>query len=197
MGFVEPMHDRAFYNTVGLAAAAIVLVSFGIGYLGASLAPHPVAAAPNGGSTGAAGGAPEVIYLTINANPDTGLPQYTPANFSVPLGVVHFVITNYDTGDLWSGCTCQVTGTVGNVEQVNGASLSSVSNTDVSHTFTVPALGVNVLVPGMSTVSFAISFSTPGYVHWLCNVPCGAGDNPSTSDPMGDAGYMAGTITVG
>ena len=189
------MEDRTFYNTMGLAAAAIVLVSFGIGYFGATMAPHASAASPST-SPSTPSGAATVIYLTINANPDTGFPQYTPANFTVPLGVVHFVITNYDVGDNWTGCPCQVTGTVGNVETVNGVSLSEVPNSDMSHTFTIPSIGENVLVPGMSTVSFDVQFTSSGYITWLCNAPCGAGDNAATSDPMGEAGYMAGTITV-
>jgi hypothetical protein len=190
------MEDRTFFNSVALVAAAIVLVSFGVGYLGSALAPRATPSGPGTGTAAPGSGAPTVIYLTINANPITGTPQYTPANFTVPRGTVQFVITNYDVGDNWSGCTCRVSGTVGNVEQINGVTYSEVPSSDVSHTFTIPSLGENVAVPGESTVTFAIQFTSGGYFTWLCNAPCGAGDNPATTDPMGEAGFMAGTITV-
>lgn len=155
-------------------------------------APGAPASGPQSG--GSAAPVPGNMYLTIQINPVTGWPQYTPANFTVPTGEVYFTITNYDVPANFTGCQCNVTGTVGNVENVNGTAYSLVNNSNVAHTFDIPTLGVNVLSPGMSTVTFELDLTQPGTYTWLCEMPCGA--DGMTGPPMGIPGYMTGTMTV-
>jgi heme/copper-type cytochrome/quinol oxidase subunit 2 len=188
------VEDQRFYNLIALAAAVIVIGAFGIGYLGSSLEARGTPVAP----PSATGTAPApTIYLTINLNPLTGMPQYTPANFSVPRGLVNFVLTDYDSVMSWPGCTCNVTGTVNDIELLNNTPVSAIPASNVAHTFTIYALGLMVLSPGMSTITFAVDFDETGAFPWECVAPCGTGGVPFTTPPMGSAGYMSGTVTVG
>lgn len=148
---------------------------------------------PTGGG-GATRSNPANMYITIEINPVNGEPQFSPANFSVPMGYVEFTIVNMDGPANYSGCPCNVTGTVGNAEQVDGASYSQVPNSNVGHTFDVPSLGINVLDPGQSTITFELDLTAPGSYPWFCETPCGA--NGFTGPPMGVPGYMDGTMTV-
>lgn len=184
------MRDPEWFGSVALVAALLVVL---VG--GAAL----MSQAPSGASTtpSAASGAPTVGYLnlTIVINATNGLPQYTPANFSVPRGEVKVTIIDQDLAEAWSTCPCLVTGTVGNSESVNGSlPVSSVPTFNVAHTFTVPSLGVNVYSPGGSTVSFTLSLNQAGQFDWFCEAPCGS--DGLTGAPMGIPGFMAGTLSV-
>ncbi len=57
------------------------------------------------------------------------------------------------------------------------------------HTFTVPSLGLNVMVPPMGSITQSIVAKTAGTYTWYCSVPCG-------SWVMTHDGYMKGTFTV-
>lgn len=180
------MKDQTFYNLVaaGLAFGVMVLLvvwAAASATADASPAPAPLAA-------------PAHMYLTVQINPETGWPQYSPANFTVPAGAVIFTIVDYDSPMNWTGCACNVTGTVGGTETVNGTSLSVVPNANVAHTFSIPSLHLNVLSPGMSTVTFTADLTHAGTFTWYCETPCGT--NGYTGGPMGTPGYMTGTITV-
>lgn len=188
------MEDRKFFNWVALVAVAVVVGAFALGYVGSALSnPTSSAATPSGSSASV----PTTVYLTISFDPVTGWPQYSPANFSVGTGVVSFVITDRDVPADWTGCPCAVSGTVGGTEQVNGTTYSQVPATNVAHTFSIPSQGINVYVPGYATVSFQLDFTTAGSLQWLCLAPCGSDvSSPYGTPPMGDPGFMAGTITV-
>jgi plastocyanin len=179
--------DQEYYNLVagGMAFGVVLLV----------VVWTAVAAAANtGGSTAAQSSGPTYMYLTIQLNPETGTPQYSPANFTVPAGNVIFTIADYDSAVNWSGCPCNVSGTVGNTETVNGTSYSEVPNSNVAHTFTIPSLHVNVLSPGSSVLTFELDLTQPGTYTWYCEMPCGA--DGFSGDPMGEPGFMTGTMTV-
>ncbi len=181
------MKDQTYYNLVagGLALGVVVLL---VVWTGLTV----------GAGTGTASGsssppAPAHMYLTVQINPVTGTPQYSPANFTVPAGEVIFTIIDYDSPMAWSACPCNVSGTVGGTETVNGTSLTAVPNTNAAHTFTITSLNVNVVSPGSSTTTFTLQLS-PGTYHWVCLAPCGA--NGYSGAPMGVPGWMAGTMTV-
>jgi plastocyanin len=77
----------------------------------------------------------------------------------------------------------------------------TVYNQDSSpHSFTVPALGLNVIVPGAKaqglegTITFSFTASKPGTYHWKCILPCDNGG--ANAWAMTHDGYMAGTITI-
>ena len=137
-----------------------------------------------------------MVTLEIQVNATTGWPQYTPANFSVHVGAVEVTIVDHDSPMAWPGCSCKVTGTTGGVESVNGTAVGTVSETNVAHTLTIGALGLNVLSPGASSVSFSFEVTEAGTYEWNCLAPCGAGTDPYDSPPMGVPGYMTGTLTV-
>ena len=179
------MHDSEWFGKVALLAALSVVIAGGI------------AIGSEGTTSGASPPSFAVSYLnlSIDINATTGWPQYTPANFSVPSGEVFVSITDNDVPASWSGCLCNVTGTQGNVESINGsAPVSLVDGQVVAHTFTVPSLGINVLSPAQSTVTFTLWLNQTGAFTWQCDDPCGA--DGYTGAPMGLPGYMSGTFTV-
>lgn len=69
-------------------------------------------------------------------------------------------------------------------------SVTIVNKSQVPHSFTSSALGVNVTVPpGPSTVHFTIDPKKPGKLAWRCTFPCGAW-------VMAHVGYMQGFVDV-
>ncbi|MFI5418747.1 MAG: hypothetical protein ACHQ2Y_07640 [Candidatus Lutacidiplasmatales archaeon] len=136
------------------------------------------------------------VNLTIDINATNGWPQYTPANFTVPVGQVDFTIVDNDLPINWSGCPCPVEGTLGHVETINGSAVRIVPQANVAHSFSVPDLGIQVYTPGLSTVTFSVDVTHAGKFFWVCTVPCGTGADPYNSPPMGTPGFMAGTMTV-
>ncbi len=193
------MRDQAFYNAAAAMAAVVVVASFIAGAYGGHLS---APAQSSGGAVGA--GAPDYVYLSINANPalaPAGADQYEPANISVPAHtLLVFVITNYDSGENpVSGVYAQVSGTVGDVEFLNGSSVGvgAVPPDQVAHTFSFvagPYAGFNVAIPAAggsspSIVQFGTYFNTTGQFTWNCMAPC---------DPwsMNTPGFMTGTVTV-
>ena len=178
------MRDQGFYNLVATLAAVVAI--------------SVVTAVPGFSSSGSAPAAGAArtsrVNLTVSLNGMTGWPQFVPANFSVPVGPVVITIVDQDAPMSWPACSCRVAGTVGGFERVNGTAESQVSDSNVAHTFTVPSLGLNVLSPGASTVTFTIDLPHAGSFPWFCEAPCGS--NGYEGPPMGVPGYMTGTITV-
>lgn len=142
--------------------------------------------------------------------------------FKVPAGArVNVTIFGYD------GCTPlrnpfwgKVTGTIGNVEFLNGKPtpvLNSWGSCAVAHTFSIPGIGLNVPVASPTTlaannnlcgtspctsgphttVTFSfIAPSTPGAYFWQCRIPCGLGYLDGFGGPMQTIGYMTGQMEV-
>lgn len=189
------MNDQQWFNRVALLAGVLVVVGGGFALIAG--APAPVAAPPSASA--------DYLYLTIAFNPVTGMDEYFPANFSVPVGVpVVVTITNYDNGtNLISPTFGQVAGVFGNEATVwsNGSSIpvtyASQPITNVAHTFTIQQTGehLNVPVPpagptGLPTVvEFTTEFNVTGEFTWMCMAPC---DSTSMQTP----GLMAGTVDV-
>ncbi|HLY76579.1 MAG TPA: hypothetical protein VKT21_01685 [Thermoplasmata archaeon] len=183
------MKDQDYFNAVAGVLAIAVL---------ATVIALPMAF-PTTGSTATAtssSGQTSYVNLTIALNATTGWPQYSPANFSVPQGRVVFTITDHDSVANWTGCECAVQGTVNGVETINGTPYSTVPSSNVAHTFSIPALGLNVLSPGLSLVSFTIDVTQAGTYSWFCMDPCGTDPGGYSGGPMSTPGYMSGTMTV-
>jgi hypothetical protein len=93
--------------------------------------------------------------------------------------------------------------------------INSYAGNGVAHTFTVPTLGINVPLYGVSsdarnfcnaapchtnqahnTIHF--SFTTPGagQYRFQCFIPCGAGFLDGNGGPMDTLGFMAGFLKV-
>jgi hypothetical protein len=151
-------------------------------------------------------------------SPTTGQWVHTTL-FQVPAGVtVHMTILGYD------GCTPlrnpffgKVTGTVGNVEYVDGkrtSVINSYSGCNVGHTFSIPGIGLNVPMDTPSVTATLCGTSpctsgphktmqftfhtpkTPGNYFWQCRVPCGGGFLDGFGGPMQTIGFMTGNMEV-
>jgi plastocyanin len=122
---------------------------------------------------------------------------------------IRLVIINYDDGNasLLQPNGNFVTGTSGNTifvasnDNINstqgpsgivvkgGEKVSSVPAETVSHTFTVPTLGINVPVPVSSTVVAYFTISNAGTYNWFCMTPCG-------DAAMATPGWMTGSLVA-
>lgn len=119
--------------------------------------------------------------------------------------VVTFTIRNFDLDStpLPSGSpAAHVRGTVGGVAYADGSAYTALDLTGIAHTFTVPALGLNVPIPGYSsrgkgyvTVTFRVRIGKAGAYNWRCMAPCGDGQD-GQAGPMADDNYMRGTLFV-
>ena len=148
--------------------------------------------------------------------------------FQVPAGsMIHVTILGYDgctplRNPLWG----KITGTVGNVEYINGKPapvLNSWGGCNVAHTFSIPGIGLNVPVASPTTLAAntnlcgtspctpveggkpvphtTVTFSfmspkTPGDYFWHCKIPCGLGYLDGFGGPMQTIGYMTGQMEV-
>lgn len=156
-------------------------------------------------------------------DPSTGQWVHTTL-FKVKAGTtVNMTIYGFD------GCTPlrnpfwgKVTGTIGNVEYVNGkpvSVLNSWGQCTVGHTFSIPGIGLNVPIASPTTLKEntslcstspcspssgphqVVTFSfhapkTPGTYFWQCRIPCGLAYLDGYGGPMQTIGYMTGNMEV-
>ena len=140
----------------------------------------------------------------------TGL--VSSANISLPAHrLIQLTVEDLDTGnDPLPAQYSQVTGTVGNTEMMmnltaasqnptNSSNYSVVSSLDaqgqVSHTFTIPQLGINIPSPAQSVEVVDFTINQTGVFPWQCMDPCGFGPS-GWLGPMSSAGWMQGSVTV-
>ncbi len=186
------------------------------------VADGPVAGANTGtgvattASSSSSNAAPTRLDLTIVTGDMTGhveYPAYIPSDFTLPAySTVIVTITNFDDATpLPAGSTqyATVSGTLGDTMQVtpikvgdpNGSAgptqtLGRLDPTQVSHTFTIPSLGINVPVAPHARVTFVIHTGAPGQYYWRCFDPCGAGSTGWGTAMAAQKGFMEGTLTV-
>ena len=133
-----------------------------------------------------------------------------PANRQIEL-----VIVNYDDGsaNLSSSQYENVNGTVNDQMtvvnntmvnstmassgiQVRGAeTVGSLPASVISHTFTVPSLGINVPVGTSSTEVVYFTIESPGTYDWFCMTACGGGAD-GLSGAMSTPGWMTGSLVA-
>jgi hypothetical protein len=143
----------------------------------------------------------------------TEYPAYVPSSFSLPANsTVVVTITNFDDATpLAKGMEryATVSGTVGatmavtpiDVRSPNSSSgplrvLTGLDPAAVSHTFTIPALGINVPVAAHARTVFTIHTGAPGTYFWRCFDPCGAGGTGWGTAMAAKSGFMEGTLTI-
>ena len=126
----------------------------------------------------------------------------------------------YDTGSpIRNQVFGRVTGTIGGIASVTGRPFkvldSYAKNQGIGHTFTVPALGINVPFLGVPTTAknqcskapcntseahhiVRFSFMTPGVgqYRFQCFVPCGLDTLFGNGGAMSTVGYMGGFLKV-
>lgn len=152
------------------------------------------------------------LTIVTNAGPQQDLPAFEPSSFSIPAAqLVTITVNNLDSATPLPaalGSHAKVTGVVGGAVTVTpirevrpykakgkARRVSAINLNRVSHTFSIPSLGINVPIAANSRTSFTIRVAKPGNYSWLCFDPCGAGTS-GFGAPMGLSGYMAGTVTA-
>jgi hypothetical protein len=139
------------------------------------------------------------------------------ANITLPAHrLIELVISNYDQGNatLAGPQYANVAGTndgsmlvynnsaINSTEGPNGIVLrgsqtvSSLPLSEISHTFTVPSLGLNIPMASESTVVVFFTTGAQGTYTWLCETACGAGKG-GFGGAMSTPGWMSGSLTVG
>lgn len=149
---------------------------------------------------------PAHLYLTIAVGVGDDNPAYVPSDFSVPRNaLVEVTIINFDDSTPLTGPAVKyadVYGTVGGTATVtpidladpNGAAngpvqtIRSMDPAKVSHTFTVPALGLNVPIWPHARTTFLFRTGSAGSYTWDCFDPCGGA--------MAAPRYMSGQLRV-
>ena len=143
----------------------------------------------------------------------TEFPAYVPSNFSLPANATVVVtVTNFDDATpLTGGAKVYATakGIVGgtftvtpiDLKDPNGSAgatrtLGALDPAQVSHTFTIPTLGINVPIAAHARVTFTIHTGAPGTYAWRCFDPCGADPAGWGTAMAARRGYMQGTLTV-
>ncbi|HUY10451.1 MAG TPA: hypothetical protein VMW80_13590 [Candidatus Dormibacteraeota bacterium] len=127
--------------------------------------------------------------------------------------VIHVTIWEYDseTG-LRNPFLSQVRGTIGGTVVENGKTIRYMNPTLPAHTFSIPEIGLNVPLEGITqstypadltnphnthvTINFSFRTGGPQTYHWQCFVPCAAGFLFGNGGPMQTVGYMDGYLKV-
>ena len=139
------------------------------------------------------------------------------ATINVPLHTeISLTIVNYDDGadtvnQIYSAVNgtqnnqmLVVDNTLMNASQGNSGINLNLNSTqtvsswpvgDISHTFTVNDLGLNIPVPPSSTVHAFVTFDKAGSFTWQCFVPCGSGTS-GWAGAMSTPGWMTGSLVV-
>lgn len=183
-------------------------------------AAQPAVAVSAPSTAPAPGAAPAGASLSLNLTIVTGdmtgkteWPAYIPSDFSLPANAtVTVTITNFDNATpLPKGAEsyARASGIVGGTFTVtpiksgepNGAAgptttMAALNPTQVSHTLTIAALGINVPIAPKSRETFVIHTGAPGTYAWRCFDPCGMGSSGWGSAMAAKRGYMSGTLTV-
>ncbi|MDG6941994.1 MAG: hypothetical protein JRN34_03620 [Nitrososphaerota archaeon] len=150
-------------------------------------------------------------YYVLGAN---GL--QSAANITLPANrLIKLVIVSYDDGNASMVIPTNnvVSGTTGNSIYVasndfvnssegsagivlnGGENVTSVPLSDVAHTFTVPALNLNIPVPISSTVVAYFKVGAAGTYFWFCETRCGFGPD-GTLGAMSTPGWMTGSLVA-
>lgn len=128
-------------------------------------------------------------------------PAMAPSDITISKGdTIVLTIKEYDDAPTALPAGSPYNAVAGGTETVNGVAVTTVSNTDISHTFTIPELGINAPLPkapegGVSTIVFTFKADKAGSYVWRCFTPCG-GDPKGMGGSMATKGWMQGNVTV-
>ncbi|MGD0637505.1 MAG: hypothetical protein ABSA72_05655 [Nitrososphaerales archaeon] len=139
------------------------------------------------------------------------------ANITLPANsLIELVITNFDNGGAnvsapqYANVMGTTTGSeliynntaINSTEGPNGMTLrgsqdvTSLPLSEITHTFTVPGLNLNLPMASDSTIVAYFKTGAAGSLVWLCESACGSGAD-GTQGAMVTSGWMTGAITVG
>jgi heme/copper-type cytochrome/quinol oxidase subunit 2 len=131
------------------------------------------------------------------------------ANITIPSNtLIKLTIINYDSSTPLPAQYAIVSGTVGNIvylynttstENLTNQNVERVSTMnatwEVSHTFTVTQLGLNIPVAGSSIEVANFYVNQTGNFNWQCEDPCGFGPT-GWLGAMATPGWMTGNLIV-
>ncbi len=221
---VTKLVSRTTSNVITIAVViAVISIGIGTGLFAGYFMANRAGALNENKSTAVGRTSTYHLDLMITAasqwNSTTTAPRYyvlTPnglessANISLPSHtLIQILIIDYDTPSPLPAQYAQVSGTVGNVVYiVNGTAAASNftnssaiavgslnPNSQVSHTFTITQLGINIPVAGNSTEIADFYINQTGNFAWQCEDPCGFGPS-GWLGPMSTPGWMMGNVTV-
>ncbi len=213
---------------LGLFACAVVLVVFtAMSFVGTE--PQTVSYLSS-----ASGGRVHLVFQTDGAVGTGAHPTWVSYQVQTPRNhqwvhttlvqlpahtTVDVTIYQFDSGSpLRNQQFGMVTGTIGGTAKLDGKTFRVMNSNKalVGHTFTVPALGLNVPLKGVNTskpgfctsgpcnpskqlhhtMTFSFKTPAPGNYHFQCFIPCGAGHYAGNGGPMQTEGYMGGFLEV-
>lgn len=167
-----------------------------------------------GNSSAASTAAPQVanISIVLKSDQDSGAPgtytskehwpAFAPSDISVPANAtVVMTFKVYDPGNTPLADGSPWNKVQGGTETVDGTPVTSIDNDKISHTFSIPELGLNAPLPvapdgGFATVVFTFHTGAAGTYAWRCYTPCGSDPN-GMGGAMATDSWMRGHLTVG
>ena len=204
--------ETIFYTTI----IGIVVV-FGAGMYMTGSASH----APAQNATSSANSYNITLVITTN-NYLTSVNHNQPAYFVLENGqltssaqiylpsnmLIHLTIVNYDSGPGNVPSTyANVMGTTNGTEFImndsavnitsnsEGQWVTTVPSANLAHTFTVPGMNLNILVPSQSITETTFHTGNSGVFQWQCEVDCGTGAS-GWGGAMATPGWMMGEVVV-
>ena len=176
--------------------------------LALAIAPVLGAGVVGGGSAGAASGHVTEVMQILTTGKLAGSgeqPRITNSSWTVHKGeTVTLKIVSFDDGAAplmgkYMKYTA-VMGTVNGKEVAGGKTVTNVSDINVSHTFTIAALGFNMPIPAAPTgksivVTATFTPTKTGTFTWNCFAPCGTG-TVGMNGAMKTNGWMTGKVKV-
>lgn len=135
---------------------------------------------------------------------------YLPAHTLIKLTIVNYddgnaslvipndnVVSGTANGTIFVASDGNINSSQGpNGIRINGGqTLSTVPADEVAHTFTVPALNLNIPIPLSSTVVAYFTVSQSGTYVWFCETACGFGSS-GTEGAMVAPGWMTGSLVA-
>jgi hypothetical protein len=185
---------------LGLIAGAVAVTASACGGSSSST-PAPTTAAPKTDKITLVG---KIDATTGPAGSFTSKPHWpamAPSDVTVGHGdTVVLTIKEYDDAPTALPAGSPYNAVAGGTMTVNGKAATTVSNAEIAHTFSVPALGLNVPLSkapsgGFSTTVFTFTAGKAGSYTWRCFTPCGGGANGMTGS-MATKAWMQGNLIV-
>lgn len=130
----------------------------------------------------------KLIKLVI-INYDNGQANLTNSEYTAVMGVTGNSVTLVNNS-LVNSTMGQAGIQIAGVENV-----SSLPASEISHTFTIPSLGINIPVATLSTEVAYFTIDSTGTFNWFCMTRCGSGPT-GLMGAMATPGWMTGSVTV-
>jgi len=120
---------------------------------------------------------------------DDGAANLTGSQYAAVTG------TQNDTISVVSNANVNSSQSASGMRVSGGESVSSLPTDGIAHTFTIPALGINIPLPPSSTTTAYITLGQAGTFTWFCMTTCGSGPT-GLSGAMETPGWMTGNVVA-